>query len=194
MAAFSARMLVCSAMSLISSTIEPISCELAQSLDSLRGLLDLVADRVHALIVWRTTSAPLAAICTERCATSADSAEFFDTSSIDTAISLIAAEAEVICCAWCSAASARCIAVAWVSWAAAATCTAVSLIVAPGSAALDREVDRVRDRAGDVLGDRRADGEVAFRERAHFVQQAQNRLLVALVQLLGDREAARWSR
>ena len=39
------------------------------------------------------------------------------------------AEAEVICCAWCSAASARCIAVAWVSWAAAATCTAVSLMV-----------------------------------------------------------------
>jgi hypothetical protein len=45
------------------------------------------------------------------------------------ATSLICADAEVICCAWCSAASARCIAVACVSCAAAATCTAVSLMV-----------------------------------------------------------------
>src|SRR5690606_41786207 len=49
--------------------------------------------------------------------------------SIDTAISLIAAEAPAISCAWCSDASARCMAVAWVSWAAPATCTAVRLMV-----------------------------------------------------------------
>ena len=48
--AFSARMLVCSAMSLISSTMLPISCELSpRRLMRLRGLLDGLADRVHAV-------------------------------------------------------------------------------------------------------------------------------------------------
>jgi hypothetical protein len=94
--------------------------------------------------------------CTERCATSATSVEFFDTSSMDTAISLIGAEAEVICCAWCLGSfepvHAR---VAWVSWAGRDTCTAVSLIGGnQRSQRLDREVDRVRDGAGDVFGTR----------------------------------------
>ena len=54
-----------------------------------------------------------------------------------------------------------------------------------GTQLLDREVDRVRDRAGHVLGHGRLHGQVAFRERAHLVQQAHDRLLVAVVELLG---------
>src|SRR5690606_40434932 len=81
------------------------------------------------LMVACTTSAPLLAIATDRSATAEDSEAFADTWSIDTAISLIAAEAPAISCAWCSDASARCMAVAWVSWAAPATCTAVRLMV-----------------------------------------------------------------
>ena len=45
------------------------------------------------------------------------------------AISLMRSVAWLISCAWCSAASARCIAVAWVSCALEATCTEVSVIV-----------------------------------------------------------------
>src|SRR5690606_27516804 len=48
----------------------------------------------------------------------------------------------------------------------------------------DRVVDRVRDRAGDVLGDRRLHGQVAVGEARNLVEQAQNGLLVAVV-LLG---------
>ena len=81
-------------------------------------------------IVCRTTPAPLVAICTERCATSAESAELRDTWLMLAAISLMRSVAELISCAWCSAASARCMAVAWVSCALEATCTEVSLIVA----------------------------------------------------------------
>ena len=50
----------------------------------------------------------------------------------------------------------------------------------------DREVHRVGDRAGDVLGHRGLDRQIAFGERSHFVEQAQNRFLVALVQFSGD--------
>ena len=46
---------------------------------------------------------------------------------------------------------------------------------------LDREVDRVGDRAGHVLGHRRLHGQVAVGEVAHLVQQPEDRLLVALV-------------
>ncbi len=49
---------------------------------------------------------------------------------------------------------------------------------------LDREVDRIRDRARDVLGHRRLHGEVAVGEIAHFVQEPQDRFLVALVLVL----------
>ena len=55
-----------------------------------------------------------------------------------------------------------------------------------GAQRFDREVDRVGDRAGDVFGDRRLDREVAFGERSHFVEQAQNGFLVALVEFGGD--------
>jgi len=48
---------------------------------------------------------------------------------MDTAISLTAAEAPAISWAWCSEASARCMAVDWVSCAAEATWTAVWLMV-----------------------------------------------------------------
>ena len=80
-------------------------------------------------MVSRTTPAPSVAICTERCATSADSVEFFDTWSMLVAISLMRSEAVVIWSAWWPAASASCSAVACVSWVDAATCTEVSLIV-----------------------------------------------------------------
>ncbi len=76
-----------------------------------------------------TTSAPLLAIATAFSATAADSAALADTWSMDTAISFTAAEAPAISWAWCSEASARCIAVDWVSWAAEATCTAELLMV-----------------------------------------------------------------
>ena len=46
---------------------------------------------------------------------------------------------------------------------------------------LDGVVDRVRDRARDVFGDRRLHGEVAVGEARQLVEQAQDRLLVALV-------------
>jgi len=49
---------------------------------------------------------------------------------------------------------------------------------------LDRKVDRVRDRAGNFFGNGRLDGKIAFRKRAHFIEQAQNRFLVALIVLL----------
>ncbi|CAM5313544.1 hypothetical protein RLIN73S_06917 [Rhodanobacter lindaniclasticus] len=48
---------------------------------------------------------------------------------------------------------------------------------------VDGVVHRVGDRAGDVLRHRGLHGQVAFGQRAHFVQQAHDRLLVALVQL-----------
>ena len=54
---------------------------------------------------------------------------------------------------------------------------------------LDREVDRVRDRAGHVLGHRRLHRQVAVGEVAHLVQQPQDRLLVALVLLLAVERA-----
>ncbi len=79
-------------------------------------------------MVFCTTSAPFFAIATDRSATAEDSAAFEDTWSMDTAISLTAAEAPAISWAWCSEASARCIAVDWVSWAAPATRTAVPRI------------------------------------------------------------------
>ena len=80
-------------------------------------------------IVSRTTSAPREAIFTERSATSADSAESLDTTSIELTIWLIAEVAEVICCACCSAALARWRAVVWVSCAEDDTCSEVSLMV-----------------------------------------------------------------
>jgi len=123
-------MLVCSEMSLISSTIEPISCELSPR-RLMRLEVSWIWSRIESMpwMVWRTTPAPAVAICTERCATSADSAELRDTWSILVAISLMRLDAEVISCAWCSAASARCMAVACVSCALEATCTEVSVIV-----------------------------------------------------------------
>ena len=80
-------------------------------------------------IVSRTTPAPSAAMITERCATSADSAELRDTCSMLDAISPMRSEAEVIWLAWWPAASASCIAVAWVSWVDTATLAEVSLMV-----------------------------------------------------------------
>ena len=56
---------------------------------------------------------------------------------------------------------------------------------------LDREVDRVGDRAGHVLGHRRLHGEVAVGEVAHLVQQPQDRFLVALVLVLAVLRAQR---
>ena len=55
---------------------------------------------------------------------------------------------------------------------------------------LDREVDRVGDGAGHVLGHRRLHGQVAVGEVAHLVQQPQNGFLVALVLALRSRRRA----
>ena len=118
-------------MSLISSTIEPISCE-----DSPRRLMRLEVSWIWSriwsmpLMVSRTTPAPSAAMTTERCATSADSVELRDTCSMLVAMSLMRSEAAAICSAWWLEASASCSAVAWVSCEDAATCTEVSLMVA----------------------------------------------------------------
>ncbi len=123
-------MLVCSEMSLISSTIEPISWD-----DSPRRLMRLEVSWIWSriwsmpLMVSRTTPAPSAAMSTERCATSADSVELRDTCSMLAAISRMRSDAAAICSAWWLAASASCRAVAWVSCDEAATCTEVSLIV-----------------------------------------------------------------
>ena len=46
-----------------------------------------------------------------------------------------------------------------------------------------REVDRVGDGAGHVLGDRGLDRQVVLGERTDFIQQAHDRLLVAVVEL-----------
>ncbi|MNE54682.1 hypothetical protein D3C80_1494830 [compost metagenome] len=133
-AAFRARMLVWSAMSLIRLTMSPISWD-----DSPRRLIRFevswICSRMLSMpvMVLCTTSLPLLAMATERSATAEDSEAFADTWSMDTAISLIAAEAPAISWAWCSEASARCMAVAWVSWAAPATCTAVWLMVSTRS-------------------------------------------------------------
>ena len=79
--------------------------------------------------------------------------------------------------------------------AAASSLIAESLIVVDELAQrLDRVVDRVGDRAGDVLGDGRLHGQVAVGEARQLVEQAQDRLLVALVLprlLLGRARAAR---
>ncbi len=48
---------------------------------------------------------------------------------------------------------------------------------------LDRIVERIGDRARDVLGNRCFDGQVTVREAAHFVQQPQDRLLISFVLL-----------
>ena len=62
-------------------------------------------------------------------ATSADSAERRETSSMFSAMTVIWREADSIWSACCSAASASWAAVAWVSWADEDTCTEVSLMV-----------------------------------------------------------------
>ena len=43
------------------------------------------------------------------------------------------------------------------------------------------EVERIGNGAGDVFGDGRFNRQVAVGQAAHFVEQAQNRLLVAII-------------
>lgn len=92
-----------------------------EAFDPLRGVLDLLTDVIHAGdgVVYDFVALVGDGYGTFRYRGGLRA--FADTWSIDTAISLIAAEAPAISCAWCSEASARCIAVAWVSCAAPAT-------------------------------------------------------------------------
>src|SRR5690606_41286562 len=87
----------------LSTTIEPISWERSPR-RLMRFEVSWIWSRMESIpaIVSRTTPAPLVAICTERWATSADSAELRDTWLIDCAISLMRSDAELISCAWCS--------------------------------------------------------------------------------------------
>jgi hypothetical protein len=48
---------------------------------------------------------------------------------------------------------------------------------------IDRVIDGVGDRTGDVLGDRRLYGEIAVRETRELIEQPQDRLLVAIALL-----------
>ena len=83
MEAFSARMLVCSAMSLISSTMLPISCELSPS-RLMRLLVSWMVSRMAFMpsMVRRTASPPLCAMSTECRATSDERSALPDTSSV----------------------------------------------------------------------------------------------------------------
>jgi ribosomal protein L37AE/L43A len=132
--AFSARMLVCSAMSLISSTMLPISCELSP-----RRLMRLdvswMFSRIAFMpsIVRRTASPPLCAISTECRATSDERSALPETSSVEAAMAAIDSEAAPICLDCAEDAFARWVDSAWVCRVAASSLTAESLIVTTSS-------------------------------------------------------------
>ena len=107
--ALSARMLVCSAMSLISSMILPISCELSPR-RLMRLLVSWMVSRIVFMpsIVRRTASPPLCATSTECRATSAARSALPETSSMEAAIAAIDSVAEPICLACAPLALARC--------------------------------------------------------------------------------------
>ncbi|OPZ02331.1 MAG: hypothetical protein BWZ09_02568 [Alphaproteobacteria bacterium ADurb.BinA305] len=96
----------------------------------MRLAVSWICSRIMSMppMVFCTTREPVLASATERSATPADSAALEDTWSMVIAISVIADEAPAISWAWCSAASARCSAVAWVSSAACETLREVWLI------------------------------------------------------------------
>jgi hypothetical protein len=91
-------MLVCSAMSLISSTMLPISCELSPR-RLMRFDVSWMFSRIAFMpsMVRRTASPPLWAMSTEWRATSAERSALPDTSSVEAAIAAIDSEAEPIC-------------------------------------------------------------------------------------------------
>jgi hypothetical protein len=183
MEAFSARMLVCSAMSLISSTMLPISCELSPR-RLMRLEVSWIVSRMAFMpsMVRRTASPPLCATSTEWRATSAARSALPETSSMEPPWRR-----------WTrwprrSAATARCS-----TWRGAAALRLRLPLVAPSSWIADwlmvdeaaelirRHVDRVGDRAGDVLGDGGRGRQVALREAGDLIEQPQDRLLVAFV-------------
>ena len=102
--AFSARIFVCSAISSISSTMLPISCELSPS-RLMRFDVSWIVSRIVFMpaIVRRTASPPLCAISTEWRATSEQRSALPETSSIDVAIRAIDSDAAAACLAWVSA-------------------------------------------------------------------------------------------
>jgi len=129
MAAFSDRMLVWSAMSLIRDTMSPISWE-----DSPRRLIRFevswICSRMSSmpLMVFCTTSAPFLAMDTERSATEEDSEALDDTWSMDTAILVDGrgGTGNFLGLVLLGCLPASCFAVDWVSSAEEATRTAVS--------------------------------------------------------------------
>ena len=138
-------------------------------------------------MVWRTTPAPLVAICTERCATSADSAELRDTWSMLAAISLmrLGRGVDLLRLVLGRFGQVHRGGLGFLR-AGRATCTEVSLIV----------VTRLRSCSTaklieSAIAPVMSSVTVAFtvrspsRERTHFVQQAHDRLLVAVVEFLG---------
>jgi hypothetical protein len=127
-------MFVCSAMSLISSTMLPISCELSPS-RLMRFEVSWIVSRIAFMpsIVRRTASPPLCATSTECRATSLARSALPDTSSMDAAISATLSVALATCFDWPALAFARCAAAACVLFAAASSDTADSLIVTTSS-------------------------------------------------------------
>src|SRR5258705_57279 len=91
-------MLVCSAMSLISSTMLPISWELSPK-RLMRLLVSWMVSRIAFIpsIVRRTASPPLWAMSTECLATSEQRSELPDTSSMEAAMSAMDSLAAEIC-------------------------------------------------------------------------------------------------
>ena len=165
----------------------------AEALDPLRRVLDLRADLVHArdLVLHRLPALLRGGQRLLRHA-APTARRVCDTSLIDCAICSTDADA-----CWISR-FCRCDASNSRFEIACASCVALRHLVGRRVDALDqraqlldREVDRVGDRAGHVLGHRRLHGEVAVGEVAHLVQQPQDRLLVALVLAARSRRRAR---
>src|SRR5580704_2527808 len=128
--AFNARMLVCSAMSLMSSTMLPISCELSPR-RLMRLEVSWMVSRMAFMpsMVRRTASPPLCATSTEWRATSEARSALPDTSSTEPAMLAADSVAEAICLDCAPLALARCCESAWVCLVADSSWIAEPLIV-----------------------------------------------------------------
>jgi hypothetical protein len=176
-------MLVCSAISLINSTMLPISCELSPS-RLMRLLVSWMVSRIVFMpsIVRRTASPPLCAMSTEWRATSEQRSAFPETSSIEAAMSAIDSLAAPKSAATGAARLRHVRGRAWVCLVGAVQLDRAVVDRRDQLAQrLDRVVDRVGDRAGDVLGDGRLHRQIAVGEARQLVEQAHDGLLVALV-------------
>ena len=183
--AFSARMLVCSARSLISSTMLPISCELSPR-RLMRLEVSWMVSRIAFMpsIVRRTASPPLCAMSTEWRATSAARSALPDTSSMEPAIARdgFGRRGDL---PRLRAAGLGQVLRQRLGLAGGAIQLHGGLVDGGDQPAqgIDGHVDRIGDGAGDVFGDRGRGGQVALPQARDFVEQAQDGLLVALVLL-----------